>query len=151
MEPRRSLAEALADPAFAKEARDYGAGAAGHGVEQGRQANTGNASAGNTGNSGNGGMPTDNARLREISQDRPNPLTQSYTLATPTPVNAAEMGRIQGGVATDLSWHKDLVKIDRDLKEGFKEKENGHEQNGQQQQGQQQDRQHSREPQGRGR
>ena len=143
----RSLAEALADPAFAREARDYGLGATGQGIEQGTHTNAGN---GNAGNTGNGGMPTDNARLREITQDRPNPQMPVYTLATPTPVNAAEMGRIQGGVSTDLSWHKDLVKIDRDVKEGLREKEQGRDQTGPQQE-QQQDRQHTREPQGRGR
>jgi hypothetical protein len=141
MESKQSLAEALRDPAFAREARDYGAGASGQGVEQAGNTNGGNA---------NGDNSTNNMRFREITQDRPNPLAQTYTLATPNPVNATEQSRIQGAVSSDLSFHKDLIKIDRDFKEGLKGKEPGHEQAGQQQ-GQQQDRQQSREPQGRGR
>jgi hypothetical protein len=65
---------------------------------------------GNSGNNGSGGMPTDNARGRDITQDRPTPHLPTYTLASPTPVEASQQAAIKAAGGADLSWHKELVK-----------------------------------------
>lgn len=104
----------------------------------------------NGGNAGSSGMPTDNARFREVTQDRPNPAMPTYSLATPTPVIASDQAAIRDVGTTDLSWHRDLVKLGSAIEKGGPEQSKGNTA-AQPAQGQAAQHEHTREPQGRGR
>jgi hypothetical protein len=98
-----------------------------------------------------GGIPPDSTRLREITEDRPSPCVQTYTLATPAPVNAAEQARVPVEASADLSWHRELVKIRESHTESQKSLTNDKvQEQAAPTPAQQPDQQHPREPQGRG-
>jgi hypothetical protein len=106
----KTLEELANDPVMGKEVRDISNFLHTSGVKEAAPENT-NAN----GNTGNTGATGDNERLREITQDRPSPHLQTYTLATPTPVIAAEQAAIRDGGKADLSWHHDLIKHGREI------------------------------------
>ena len=131
------------DPILGKAVREIGSN-----LNEGRVEMAANQAYG--GHASGGGMPTDNTRLREITQDRPNPVMPVYALATPTPVNATEQSTIRDNAGVDLSWHRDLMKTASPTAEAQKDmtKDRGQ---GQPEQTQQKQPEHTRDPQGRGR
>ena len=139
----KSFEEMLNDPVMGRAFQEIAQTLRAEGVSQGTQQN-------NNGNTGSSGMPTDNARGRDITQDRPNPSMPTYELATATPVLASEQTAIRETGANDLSWHHDLKKEGAALDKGDQGQANENAA-AKPTQGQAPQQEHGRDPQGRGR